>query len=300
MSYLELWKSEILKREPLAKVEDSYRLIHKNASPLRADKLGPVISGLWYSEDEPTQSDIQDFAILSGEHPWFLRHMINRGKDPLKKSIRKSANCPDSWVAKENAVSYLMRLDEGTSPGLFLDQRERRRWVLNQKKTKTLNLFCYTGGFSICAALAGSHTTSVDVSAKYIDWSKENFKLNEINSDLHEFWSADASSYLTGAIKRKREFDLIICDPPSFARNKSGVFSIEKDHEVLLIQCGQLLSKGGHLIFSTNYEGWSQKKFRQLMTTLCQKLNLKINDFPKGALDFEEDEPILKTALISR
>src|SRR5690606_34186735 len=136
--------------------------------------------------------------------------------------------------------------------GLFLDQRERRLWVQEHSQGKSvLNLFAYTGGFSVAAALGGAiKTTTVDVGSRYIDWARQNFEINHLNLANHEFWSVDTLDFLQGAIKREHKFDIAICDPPSFGRSKRGIFKIEKDYALLLESISKVLAKKGILIFS--------------------------------------------------
>jgi 23S rRNA (cytosine1962-C5)-methyltransferase len=125
-----------------------------------------------------------------------------------------------------------------------------------------LNLFCYTAGFSVEAALGGAQeVVSVDVSNNTLEWSKENFNLNKLDSAQYEFFNSDCLLFLKGTVKRNRKFDLIICDPPSFGRAGKSVFRLEKELDSLLRLCGQCLNRGGVLLFSCNYEKWTQSEF---------------------------------------
>ena len=172
---------------------------------------------------------------------------------------------PDEWTAKEEGLQYYFRRRQGLSPGLFLDQRANRRWLRDQSANRSvLNLFSYTGGFSLNAALGGAHqTVSVDLSRSFLDWSRANFTLNGIDTENHEFWPADARYFLRGCAKRGRRFDLIICDPPSFGRSSNGVFRIEKDLPLLLRGIDSALEQNGLVFLSNNYEGWDQNTFAQ-------------------------------------
>ena len=129
------------------------------------------------------------------------------------------------WVGSEHGLKFVFKSNQGWSPGLFLDQRANRNWVHQNSAGKTvLNLFCYTGGFSVAAAKGGAERVeSVDTSAATLNWSKENFAANDIDVSQHGFFKSDAREFLKIAKKKERQFDTIICDPPSFARSKNYI-----------------------------------------------------------------------------
>ncbi len=123
--------------------------------------------------------------------PIFLKPMYDRGKAPQKNELlhfnqkeKKWSTdlAPIDWIATENGLKFKLKSHQGQSPGLFLDQRENRKWVLQNSENKSvLNLFSYTSGFSVCAAKGkASEVTTVDLSKSFIEWSKENFALNDV------------------------------------------------------------------------------------------------------------------------
>ena len=119
-----------------------------------------------------------------------------------------------------------------------------------------LNLFCYTGSFSVYAATAGaSQTVNVDMSNTYLNWAKENFKLNNIKLDKHLFFRDDTLKWIDDAISKQEKYDVIILDPPTFSNSKKMEqhFDIQRDHLSLIEQCLKLLNSGGSLIFSNNF-----------------------------------------------
>lgn len=304
-SPVELWLRESNKRKSLAQQSECYRLVDKTNQQydIRIDRLGEVLSFQYFAELAPTEQILSfaaDFAKQYGAPYWFFRTMINRGKDPNLKTLWKSDESLIQWTATENGISYIFKLNEGTSPGLFLDQRERRKWVLEHSKDKhVLNLFCYTGGFSVAAALGhAAKTTSVDVGAKYIEWTKQNFEINKLNLNTHEFWTVDSFDFLEGAVKRKHTFDMIICDPPSFGRSKRGAFKLSKDYRTLLSLCAQALLKKGVLVFSTNLEEWTQNEFEKKCAEAARDLKLNVLNFPAPPNDF--NSAILKTCVFSK
>jgi 23S rRNA G2069 N7-methylase RlmK/C1962 C5-methylase RlmI len=121
---------------------------------------------------------------------------------------------------------------------------------------------------------------SVDLSAKFLDWAKENFVANQLDpaskntdaSPRFEFRAIETRAYLAWAKKQGLRFDLMICDPPSFARTDKGVFRIETDFEALLIECVSLLAPGGRLLVCSNFEGWTVPQWWQQLQRLLPKL----------------------------
>jgi len=252
----------------LQKPEQCFRLIHQN--DLTIDKLGSVLWVAWYKETPPTAMDLQRFDFLGDltQTSVIVRQMENRGKNPNSQSLwhlgrERTEEAQNSWQAKENNTIYEFRSSSGLSSGLFLDQRDHRQKVRAlAKEKKILNLFSYTCGFSVEAALGGAtEVTSVDVSNNTLEWAKQNFSLNHLDPSKYEFFSSDCLVYLKGAAKRQRQFDLIICDPPSFGRAGKSVFRLEKELDSLLGLCGQCLHRGGVLLFTCNYEKWNQIDF---------------------------------------
>ncbi len=227
------------------------------------------------------------FAALADCPHWKAQLMLDRGRDPQTRQQWGSdeADGLAEWIGVEEGLRYYFRSAQGLSPGLFLDQRANRRWLRTQAYNKrVLNLFSYTGGFSLNAAAAeATEVVSVDLSRAFIDWSQANFALNGLNNTdsdgtngldsskngdavdeahstnaQYEFWATDVRYFLRGCAKRRRQFDLIVCDPPSFARSREGTFRIERDLGSLLAQIETVLAPDGTLFFSTNYEKWDK------------------------------------------
>ena len=241
------------------------RLVHNEDDRIRVDRFGPVCWFYCYRDPSSAELDaMQLFAQAADSPHWCAQLMQQRGRDPHSRQQFHS-DMPDEWTAKEEGLQYYFRRRQGLSPGLFLDQRANRRWLRDQSANRSvLNLFSYTGGFSLNAALGGAHqTVSVDLSRSFLDWSRANFTLNGIDTENHEFWPADARYFLRGCAKRGRRFDLIICDPPSFGRSSNGVFRIEKDLPLLLRGIDSALEQNGLVFLSNNYEGWDQNTFAQ-------------------------------------
>jgi 23S rRNA (guanine2445-N2)-methyltransferase / 23S rRNA (guanine2069-N7)-methyltransferase len=153
-----------------------------------------------------------------------------------------------------------VNLTDFLDTGLFLDHRTTRAMVYEQvrsaeKPVRFLNLFSYTSSVSLYAAAAGAQTTSVDMSNTYIDWSKRNFRQNDLLTDQHQFIKADCMQWLSKAMEDKQQYDLIFIDPPTFSNSKSmeQVFDVQKDHQQLIEMAMKLLAEDGEIIFSNNY-----------------------------------------------
>ncbi|MEM9533147.1 MAG: bifunctional 23S rRNA (guanine(2069)-N(7))-methyltransferase RlmK/23S rRNA (guanine(2445)-N(2))-methyltransferase RlmL [Pseudomonadota bacterium] len=161
------------------------------------------------------------------------------------------------WV-EEGPYRFAVNLTDYLDTGLFLDHRETRRLVGEWSAGKSvLNLYCYTGSFTVYAAGGGAdHTTSVDVSRTYLDWCRRNLEANNLNTTNHRLLREDVQKFLT---ESRQQFDLIILDPPTFsnAAKAESTLDVQRDHGALLAQCRQRLAPGGSVLFSTN-----ARKFR--------------------------------------
>jgi len=155
---------------------------------------------------------------------------------------------------REGDLRFLVNLSDYLDTGLFLDHRPTRRLIRETAGGKSfLNLFGYTGSASVCAAAGGaSETLTVDSSRSYLEWARNNFRLNHLNPEKHDFIQADCLEWLKN---ENRCFDLIFLDPPTFSnsKNRNAFFDIQKDYPGLLRQAARLLSTGGRIIFSNNF-----------------------------------------------
>jgi 23S rRNA (cytosine1962-C5)-methyltransferase len=311
--YLKLFEC-ISRRNNLLEVpqdkSECIRWVHQEIEDYRVDQFGEQLWVYWYKNTDPTAEDLKRFEVLSKtlQRPGWIREMINRGaKGENSKIWPISANpAQKRWIAQENGVHYELRSDQGMSPGLFLDQRENRAWVrANSKGKKILNLFCYTGGFTVNAALGGaSETCSIDASKNYLEWTQENMIRNGIDTKTgtHQFWEADCIFFLKGCIKKGRKFDLIICDPPSIGRSKEGIFQIHKNLPELLEGCLKCLEPGGQILLSTNYEGWTLEDLQKQTLIYRNIYGIEILPAPPASLDFElpSEEALMKSLIVKR
>jgi 23S rRNA (cytosine1962-C5)-methyltransferase len=159
---------------------------------------------------------------------------------------------------QEHGLTFECNLSDYLDTGLFLDHRVTRARVRREAKGKRfLNLFAYTGAFTVHALAGGaSETTTVDLSNTYCEWAERNFRLNGFEpGGKHRVLRADVLAWLESA---RGEYDLIVLDPPSFSSSKKmgRRFEVQRDHRWLLEQTRGLLSKTGALYFSTNFLGF--------------------------------------------
>ncbi|MCX6909829.1 MAG: class I SAM-dependent methyltransferase [Verrucomicrobia bacterium] len=181
-----------------------------------------------------------------------------------KQPTGETATPESRFEIVENGLKFLISLDAGYSTGLFLDQREnRRRLLTSDLRGKTvLNTFAYTCAFSVAAARAGATVTSLDLSKRYLDWGRDNFRLNDINPEAHDFIYGDCFDWLARLAKKGRSFDVVLLDPPTFSTVKKGrPFSAEKDYAKLVALAEPLVKAGGTLFCSTNARSLSPQRF---------------------------------------
>jgi len=179
-------------------------------------------------------------------------------------------------IIKENGVKFSIYLNDGPMVGLFLDQREVRK-ILRDKYAKgktVLNTFSYTGAFSVCAAIGGaSKTTSVDLANRSLNRTREQFQANEIDNEAQDIIVQDVFNYFKFAIKKNLRFDIVILDPPSFARSKKHTFSVAKDYVGLLKEAIQLTEENGIIVASTNYSNFDMNKFKTFIAKAFKESN---------------------------
>ncbi len=279
--------------------QQCYRLLHDLKYEFQIDVYGSVLWVYWYLQVAPNENQIQIFSDFckSKNLNYVIRHMINRGAGVgglEKHDLIRSDGVLDQWLANENSLQFQLRTNAGFSPGLFLDQSQNRRWVLeNSKDQKVLNLFSYTSGFSVAAASGKAlQVTTVDASSNFLNWSKENFKLNSLDPEKYEFFAQDVLLFLTGSQKRNRKWDLIICDPPSFGRTKTTVWKIEKDLPNLVLNMWACMSDNGKILFTCNYEKWTLSDLEKVFRKTLSTEKFKIEKLPEVSFDFKIENSV--------
>ncbi|MGE8205905.1 class I SAM-dependent rRNA methyltransferase [Heyndrickxia sp. NPDC080065] len=203
-------------------------------------------------------------------------------------------------IVKENGVNFAVYLDESAMVGVFLDQRDVRRTIRDKyAKGKTvLNTFSYTGAFSVFAALGGAEkTTSVDLANRSLSKTIEQFSINQVDYEAQDIIVEDVFNYFKYAVRKQLSFDMVILDPPSFARSKKYVFSAEKDYKNLLKEAIAITKKNGVIVASTNSSSFGMGKFKGFIDTAFKEMGKKyklleefslpddfrtIKEFPEG------------------
>jgi len=183
---------------------------------------------------------------------------------------------PNPLIVRENNVNFAVYLDDGAMTGIFLDQKEVRKTIRDKYSNgKTmLNAFSYTGAFSIYSALGGSvKTTSVDLAKRSLPKTSEQFIVNDIDPKSQEIIVDDVFNYFKYAVKKQYKFDMVVLDPPSFARSKKITFSVSKDYVKLLKEAIQITNKNGVIVASTNSANFGMMKFRQFIEQAFKELN---------------------------
>jgi 23S rRNA (cytosine1962-C5)-methyltransferase len=160
------------------------------------------------------------------------------------------------FVVEENGLKFLVNLTDYLDTGLFLDHRLTRQMVREQSKgKKVLNLFAYTGSFSVYAASGGAEeVVTVDLSKTYLGWAQRNMELNGFSDpEKYKFIHADVKQYLKDL--SPNQFDLVVMDPPTFSNSQrmEDILDIQRDHVELINDCILSMVPGGILYFSTNY-----------------------------------------------
>jgi 23S rRNA (cytosine1962-C5)-methyltransferase len=168
----------------------------------------------------------------------------------------KTGRSGEELEVGEGGHRFLVNLEAYLDTGLFLDHRNTRAMVgAEARGRRFLNLFCYTGSFTVYAAGGGAASSvSVDLSNTYLEWARRNLVLNRIDAVRHELERADVLQWLAGAAQNERRFDLIVLDPPAFSTSKAmtATLDVQRDHCTLLAACARLLAPRGVLYFSTN------------------------------------------------
>ncbi len=197
------------------------------------------------------------------------------------------------FVVEENNLKFIVNLSDYLDTGLFLDHRITRQMVKEQSKgKKLLNLFAYTGSFSVYAAAGGAdEVVTVDLSKTYLQWAERNFQLNGFNDQSrYQFIHADVMQYLRSI--PAGHYDIIVMDPPTFSNSKrmEDFLDIQRDHVSLINDCMKGLKKDGRLYFSTNYRDFILDK-EKIKTS-------SIKDITKATTPFDFEGKLFRSCYL--
>ncbi|MGD7044602.1 class I SAM-dependent rRNA methyltransferase [Jeotgalibacillus proteolyticus] len=181
-------------------------------------------------------------------------------------------------IIKENGAHFAVHLNDGAMVGVFLDQRDVRKAIRDKYADgkNMLNTFSYTGAFSVFAALGGAvKTTSVDLANRSVAKTIEQFSMNGIDYEAQDILVRDVFRYFDYAVKNDIKFDLVVMDPPSFARSKKNTFSAAKDYKNLMKQAIDITEDKGTIVASTNAASFNMKKFQRFIDEAFKEKGFK-------------------------
>jgi 23S rRNA (cytosine1962-C5)-methyltransferase len=282
---------------------DAYRLANGEGDGLpglsvdryRDHLMVQLFAGSWRPHLSLLVAALQKLVAPAGIYeklrPQQTRELAAAGPDKRYAKLLAGKGAPGRMPVQENGLTFLVELEEGLNTGLFLDQRENRHDLMGRVAGRSvLNLFAYTGAFSVAAAAAGaSRVTSVDASAAYLDWARENFGANRLNPRRHEFLAGDCFVVLEQLLAEGRRFDVVLMDPPSFSTTAKNTFTTRGGTATLVAQALRLLPPGGLLITSSNHQkvdvaDYLKELRRGALSADCELrvigLNSQPGDFP--------------------
>ncbi len=244
---------------------EAYRVYDKDLPdvPIVVERYGSkavVYHSIRFDDDwdrvEPVAqavSDVLDIAKTNVFSKFRVRH--KRGEQYEKLETQQIVT-----TVAEGPYRFEVNVSDYLDTGLFLDQRANRKKIGEMAKgARLLNLFAYTGSFTVYGVGGGAiESETVDMSSTYLEWCGRNLDLNGLRSDVHRLVRQDVFQYLRDAREQGKRFDIIVCDPPTFSRGKKmfGTLDIQRDYTGLLHLALKVLDRDGVLFFSTNHRGF--------------------------------------------
>lgn len=230
--------------------------------PLAIDRYGPWVHVAEYRRD--TEQDDESLLLWRRQCRQVIREVLELSADQLfyKERMRqkgasqyeKRSETGRERVVEEGGLEFLVNLEDYLDTGLFLDHRITRSMLREQSQgKKVLNLFAYTGSFSVYAAAGGAREVlTMDLSNTYLDWARRNMGLNGFQGQAYRYERADVLEWLRD--RPRGVWDHIILDPPTFSNSAMmrEVLDVQRDHPWLIEACLMRLAPGGILWFSTN------------------------------------------------
>lgn len=217
-------------------------------------------------------------------------HLRQRRVTGRGQQYEKVGEAGEFQLVEEGGLRFYVNFTDYQDTGLFLDHRVTRGLLrAAAPRTRFLNLFAYTGSGTVYAAAGGAReTTTVDMSATYLEWAQNNLAVNGFEGPAHELIQDDCIAWLKTAVAERRTYDLIFLDPPTFSNSKrmDDILDVQRDHADLVHRCMALLANGGKLVFSNNAQ-----KFK-LDAALAERYAVK--DITRATLprDFERNPRI--------
>ena len=301
----------------------AFRLINEagDALPrLAVDVYGDWLVAQLYGDDGPWADRARRERVLDRlaalgfggvylkVRPKQANKLVDTRREELAPRLAvRGAPAPDELGILEEGVPLLVRLGDGLSTGLFLDQRGNRARLREMSTDRAVaNLFSYTCAFTVAAALGGARrTVSVDASPAALERGRANMeKAGALARGEHVFVAADVFSWLARAERRGERFDLVVVDPPSYSTTRRGRFVADTDYVDLAAAAIRILAPGGRLLACTNHRGISASRFRRILfdaARAAKREAAQVKDVP-GQQDFPQApgaEPSMKSALVT-
>jgi 23S rRNA (cytosine1962-C5)-methyltransferase len=296
---------------------DACRLFHSAADGIDGlviEKLGDVLvvqlheGRLAIRED--AAHDLCEHAARRVGARAVYRKVYPRARSALRPNLERLHRDPQPWIGepvepelsvRENGITFLVRPYDGYVTGLFLDHcNNRARVRVLAAGRRVLNAFAYTCGFTVAAGVGGAaQTASVDLSRKSLEWGKRNLTANDLTLDRHRFFCCDVFDYYRRAARQGHRFDLIILDPPTFARARRPrrTFQLTRDLDRLARGAIGLLDAGGILLLSINHQGTPPDQLGEVLVAAARDLGRGVEPLAAPALpdDFRGDADYAKS-----
>lgn len=281
---ISLLEAALRKRQPMKRYTNALRLVNGLGDGLEGLVLeqygchfsAQIFHERWLREKE----DLADFVKTRCNGRYLIikdrSECSSSRPEKFKTSVWLRSDISET-IVEENGLKFGVDLNDTLNSGLFLDMRRNRKLVgALARGGKVLNCFAYTCSFGVyCRYFGALSVVNVDISPKSLSRGQSNYALNRLIPSQNEFIRADAVWYLKRAFVKDNRFDLIILDPPSFARNEGKVFSVKKDLSSLIDSAMKILNPDGFLFVSTNFSGLSHDRLENMVRLAASERRIK-------------------------
>lgn len=277
----------------IEKERDNYYLVFAEGDRLPGlmiQKLGSHLliqhyAGFWKKLEAPLLEKLG--VLLKDYFPGerisaFIENRNDSRQNTMRRvsipGIKNDLTTPPNFTLKEFGINYQLHFDQNYDHGLYTDMSAIRKRIKKYIKGNVLNLFSYTGAFSLYSLANGAESvTSIDLSRKYLDWLEHNLTLNpELEVSRHQSICANVHQGLEQLSQDKSQFDLIICDPPTSSSDGKKTDNVLNSYTQLIPAMAKVMAKESHLIVFQNTHQTSKKKFEERITALAKESGLKV------------------------